>query len=261
MEYSGQALSAVMLAIGLWLGMLIFLELGRRIGVRQLRRRGAESRAGVGVIDGAVYATLSFLIGFSFSGAAGRLDHRHELVAAEVNAIGTAWDRIDLLAADQQADLRPRFRRYVDVLLASYSDSARENHVLLEPPVLTSARDDVWATTIAACLTPRGEPARVLLIPSVNEMFGSVERERLSRRIHPPGAVFAILAALALLSSLFGGYAIAAAPTRSWLYMIGLATTISLAMWATLELEYPRMGVIRVDSMDRALVELRALMK
>jgi hypothetical protein len=261
MEYSGQAVSAVTLAIGLWLGMLVCLEIGRQIGRRQLRRRGTESRAGVGVIDGAVYAMLSFLIGFSFSGAAGRLDHRRALVATEVNAIGTAWDRIDLLAADQQADLRPRFRRYVDVLIASYSDSARNHDVLLEPPVLMQAKNDVWSHTVAACLTPRGEPARVLLIPSMNEMFGSIEQERLARRIHPPGAVFAILAVLALLSSLFGGYAIATAPTRSWLYMIGLATTISLAMWATLELEYPRMGVIRVDSMDRALVELRALMK
>jgi hypothetical protein len=261
MEYPGQAVSVVTATIALWFGMLICLEIGRRIGVRQLRRRGTESRAGVGVIDGAVYAMLSFLIGFSFSGAAGRLDHRRQLVATEVNAIGTAWDRIALLAADQQADLRPRFRRYVDLLIASYSDSARTSDVLLEPPALSQAKDDVWSTTIAACLTQRGEPARVLLIPSMNEMFGSIETERLARRIHPPGAIFVILAVMALLSSLFGGYAIAAAPTRSWLYMIGLSTTISLAMWATLELEYPRLGLIRVESMDRALVELRASMK
>jgi hypothetical protein len=261
MENLGRAASAVSLAIALWFGMLVCLEIGRQIGLRQLRRRGTESRAGVGILDGAVYAMLSFLIGFSFSGAAGRLDRRSELVAAEVNAIGTAWDRIDLLATDQQADLRPRFRSYVDRLLASYTDSARATHVLLEPPALTRARDDVWSHVVAATLTPRGEQARVLLIPSVNEMFGAIETERLARRIHPPAAIFIILAVLALLSSLFGGYAIASSPTRSWLYMIGLATTISLAMWATLELEFPRMGVIRVESMDRALVELRASMK
>lgn len=261
MEYSGQAVSAVSLAIALWFGMLVCLELARRVGLRQISRRGTDSRAAVGVLDGAVYAMLSFLIGFSFSGAAGRLDHRRELIAAEVNAIGTAWDRLDLLALDQQADLRPRFRRYVDLLIAWYGDSARTSDVLLEPSALAHARNDIWSMAVAASLTPRGEPARVLLIPSLNEMFGNIETERLARRIHPPAAVFVILAALALLSSLFGGYAIAAAPTRSWLYMLGFATTISLAMWATLELEYPRMGVIRVDAMDHALVELRASMK
>jgi len=261
MLYPGQAASVITWSIGLWLGMLLFLEIGRRIGLAQVRRHGKESRAAVGAIDGAVYATLSFLIGFSFSGAAGRLDHRNELVAAEVNAIGTAWNRIDMLAADQQVDLRPRFLRYVDVLLASYTDSARANHVWLEPVALTQAQGDVWSNAVAACSVPQGERARMLLIPALNEMFGAIEKERLARRIHPPSAVFVILGVLALLSSLFGGYALAAAPTRSWFYMIGLATTISVAIWATLELEYPRLGVIRVDSMDRALVELRALMK
>lgn len=260
MTYSGHAVSAVALSIALWLGMVVCCEIGRQLGIVQLRRGGTESRAGVGVVDGAVYGMLSFLVGFSFSGAAGRLDQRRTLVAAEVNAIGTAWNRIDLLAADQQADLRPRVKRYVDVLLESYADTIISDRDLLAPVALTRAEIDVWSNAVAACLTPRGEPARVLLLPSLNDMFGNVEQERLARRIHPPTAVFTILSLIALLAALFAGYALAAAPRRSWIYMLGFATVISLSMWTTLELEYPRLGVIRVDSMDRALVELRALM-
>jgi hypothetical protein len=260
MMYSAHAMSAIALSIALWFGMLICCEVGRRLGIAQIRRAGTDNRPGVGVVNGAVFGMLSFLVGFSFSGAAARLDHRQSLVSAEVNAIGTAWSRIDLLAADQQTTLRPQFKRYVDVLLESYADTIISDRDLLAPVALTRAENDVWSNAIAACLTPRGEPARVLLLPSLNEMFGSVEQERLARRIHPPRAVFMILAVIALLAALFAGNGIAAAPSRSWVYMVGLASVFALSTWATLELEFPRLGVIRVESMDRALVELRALM-
>ena len=204
---------------------------------------------------------LAFLIGFSVSGAAARFDHRSDLIATEVNAIGTAWQRIDLLAADQQTVLRPVFRRYVDELIASYSEPPEESNVHIEPPAMQRAQADVWATTVTSSLNPAGEKARVLIIPSINEMFGSVEAERLARRVHPPTVMFVVLALLSLQVALFGGYSMATAPRRNWFYYLGVATTISLAMWLTLELEYPRLGVIRVDAMDHALLEIRDVIK
>ncbi len=255
--HSSHADMILWLSIALWVAMLVCIELGRRFGIVQLRKQGKEARSGVGVVDGSIYAMLAFLIGFSFNGAAARFDQRRALVAAEVNAIGTAWQRIDLLAADQQAALRPLFRRYVDALIASYADRPESASVLLEPPALKRAQADVWSSTVALSTNPSGEKARVLLIPSINEMFGSIEQERLARRVHPPIGIFAVLALLSLQAAFFIGYAMAAAPRRNWMYYFSIATTIAVAMWVILELEYPRLGVIRVNSMDRALLELR----
>jgi hypothetical protein len=92
-------------------------------------------------------------------------------------------------------------------------------------------------------------------------MFGAVEKERLARRVHPPMAIFGMLAVAAISASLFGGYGLAASSTRNWMYMIGVAATISTAVYVIIDLEYPRRGLIRVDSMDEALVELRETMK
>ena len=48
---------------------------------------------------------------------------------------------------------------------------------------------------------------------------------------------------------------------RDWIHRIGIAMVISLAVYVILEMEFPRLGLIRVGTADKALVELRATMK
>ena len=91
-------------------------------------------------------------------------------------------------------------------------------------------------------------------------MFGAVEAERMARRIHPPNIIFAMLGIAALTTALFAGYALASGVARNWIYMIGVAATIAIATYVILELEYPRLGLVRVNTMDRAVLELRATM-
>jgi len=79
-----------LLTFGLFLGMLLFLEIGRRIGVRRRKEQAGTGAEGVGAVDGAVFALLGLLIAFTFSGAAARFDTRRQLIVEETNDIGTA---------------------------------------------------------------------------------------------------------------------------------------------------------------------------
>ena len=84
---SNYHLVAVFVALGIFVGMLTALEIGRRIGIRRQAEHGENARIGIGVVDGAVYAVLSLLIGFTFSGAAGRRSVRQavdDVVDAEL---------------------------------------------------------------------------------------------------------------------------------------------------------------------------------
>jgi len=99
----------------------------------------------------------------------------------------------------------------------------------------------------------------MLLLPALNEMFGAVERERLARRTHPPGVIYVMLGVAALAASLFGGYAMSANPKRNWMYIVGVAMTVSVTAYVILELETPRLGSIQVDAND--LAQLRAKMQ
>jgi len=246
-------------ALGMFVLILIFLELGRRLGVKRLNVPGA--RAGVGVVDGSVYALVALLIGFTFNGAASRFDNRRELVGETANVAGTTWQRIDMLPPELQPPVRDGMRRYLDALIASYSDPAGSKEPLRQGTALTKAQDEVWASAVAAVSTQAGERARMLLLPSMNELFGAVEKERLARAIHPPRLIYVLLALATMIAAVFIGYAMATAEKRNWMYMVGVAGTIASATYVVAELEYPRLGRVRVDAIDRTIVDLRATMR
>jgi hypothetical protein len=90
-------LAASVLAIGLFLGILFLLEIGRRAGLRRLARDSEGARTGLAVVEGAVFGLMGLLLAFTFSGAASRFDARRQLIVEEANAIGIAYLRLDLL--------------------------------------------------------------------------------------------------------------------------------------------------------------------
>jgi hypothetical protein len=63
------------------------------------------------------------------------------------------------------------------------------------------------------------------------------------------------------VSSLSVGHGMASGKGRNWLHMLGLAFVMAVSVYVILDIEYPRLGFIRVDAFDQALVELRESMK
>jgi len=96
----------VLFAISLFLGMLVLLEVGRRVGTRRLRKDPEGARTGISAVEGSMFGLLGLLIAFTFSGAASRFDARRQLITEEANDIGTAYLRIALLpeAAERLRD-------------------------------------------------------------------------------------------------------------------------------------------------------------
>jgi len=253
-------LLALALGAGLFLGMLACIEVGRMLGLRQTQNQTESSRAGVGVVEGSVFGLLGLMLAFTFSGAARRFDERRHLVVDEVNAIGTAWKRIDVLPPDIQPAIRDGFRRYVDATIAAYRQLP--DLTAKEFSTADEAADDVWAKAAAASRPEGGAAPRMLLIlPPMNEMFDISQARRLATRIHPPVIIYVMLAVVALAGALLAGYGMAGFQRRSWLHMIAFSLTIAASAYLILDLEYPTLGLIRVDRFDRALLELRATMK
>ena len=250
----------IVLAGAFFVAMLAFMELGRRIGLRHLSREGTGAQAGLGVVEGAVFGLLGLMLAFTFSGAARRFDDRRHLRVEEVNAIGTAWKRIDLLPAEAQPEIRDGFRRYVDASIAAYRklpDLKAEEFARAD-----AAADAVWAKAAAASGSKSGVPqSMLLLLPPMNEMFDISTARRLATRIHPPVIIYVLLAIVALFGALLAGYGMAGSGGRSWLHMAAFSVSIATATYLILDLEYPTMGLVRVSEFDRALVELRATMK
>ena len=196
-----------------------------------------------------------------FSGAASRFDQRRALVGEIANAAQRSWRRVELLPDQSRASVQGALRQYMDELISYYTGPVNTRHHLELPPLLTQAEDSLWSRSVAACTAPGGEPARMLLLPSLSDTFDAVERERVARRIHPSPLIYVMFGISALATALFAGYGMASGAVRNWMYTVGIAASVSVATYVIIELEYPRLGLVRVSGMDQVLVEARATMK
>jgi len=255
-------LNALLLGLGLFAGMLIFLEIGRRIGSRRLAKDLEKSSVGIGAVDGAVFGLLGLLIAFTFSGAASRFDTRRQLIVEETNDIGTAYLRLDLLPADAQPAVRESFRRYVDARLEYYRKLADRAVAEQERAKATKLQEEIWRQAVAASRAQGASPAApILLLPALNAMIDIATTQTMATKLHPPPIIFAMLIGLALASALLAGYAMASSKSRNWLHLFSFAFVVGFAVYVILDIEYPRAGLIRIDAFDQAMVELRESMK
>jgi hypothetical protein len=254
-------LTAVLLALCLFGGILLCLEAGLRIG---LRRGTSSDGAGPGFVAlaGALFALLGLLVAFTFSGAAGRFESKRHLIIEEANAIEAAYLRIDLLPAGAQPALRESFRRYLDARLAVYAKMPDMRAAEVEISRAEALRLEIWAQAVAACREIRDEPATVaLVISSLNAVIDIGNSRTAALEIHMPGVIFALLAAVSLACSFLAGFDAAGRKRRSWAHALGFAAVLATTFYMILDLEYPRVGLIRFSAADQVLIHLRHGMK
>ncbi len=197
-----QILISAAFAAVLFAGLLGCLRLGWVIGRRRARVTGEDAQAGLGAIDGSVFGLMGLLIAFTFTGAANRFHERRELITEHVNAIGTAWLRLDLLSDEDRDQARDGFRRYADTVIETTRDAADQEAATAGLARLTLTQAEIWNHLVDATKRDRSLPLAQTILPPANEMFDLSNSRLLASRQHPPVAVFAMLGALVLLSGL-----------------------------------------------------------
>lgn len=183
------------------------------------------------------------------------------MIVEEANSIGTAWLRLDLLPPPAQGPVRELFRAYVDARLTTYR---------LLPDLAAARREldrslrlqqQIWAQTVAACESPEGRNKAMLLLPALNAMFDIVTKRSIALQTHPPLIIYQLLVVLALVSALLAGLGMAGGRDRSWIHFFGFPTVMTICVLVILDLEYPRRGLIRIDTVDQLLVDVRRSME
>lgn len=125
---------------------------------------------------------------------------------------------------------------------------------------LNSIYEEIWNHLVDAVKRDHSLPLAQTVLPPANKMFDLGKSRVLSVRQHPPVAVFAMLGTLVLASGLLAGFGMARSDRQSPLHVIGFAAVMALSVYLILDIEYPRLGFVRIDTFDQALIELRATM-
>ena len=238
------------LSIPLFFVMLLLLEAGRRFKART----GLEPSA---TIENADFALFGLLLAFTFSGAMGRFDEHRSLATHELNAIDTAYHRLDLLPPETQPPIRQLFRDYVTSRLNQYETS---DHSV--SPESRRLQEEIWKESAAAASKSQPNPnsATLVLLPALNNMLDITNTRRNAFNMHPPDAVFLLLLFLSCLCAFIAGLVIKPGH-NNWLHMVTFAAIVSLTIGAIFDIEYPHHGLIRLTSYDSYFVALRDSMK
>jgi hypothetical protein len=251
----------LLLVPAMFFGMLGSYKLGRRLGRAHWDRNPRGAEAGAGAVDAAVFALLGLLVAFTFSGAAERFDQRRQLIVEESNAIGTAYLRLDLLPAEAQPLLRAKFRRYLDTRIAYYRSLTKPDEARRLKLESEELQRGIWTQAAhAAWLVPSPAPM-TLVIGALNEMIDITATRAMSLLTHPPEAIYALLVFLALLCGLLAGFGTAPCEQPSRFHMYGFPAIVTLTLYLTIDLEFPRYGLIRVDAADQVLIDVRRSMQ
>lgn len=252
-------MNPAVIALGLFGGMLLCIDLGYRLGRRA--QRDALWHEGIGALEAAVYGLLALLLGFAFSGATSRFEAHRQLSVKEANAIGTAYLRLDELPAEQQPEMRRLFRDYLGARLEVQASVSPEGTPERGAAQSAQLQQQIWTRAVAASRTDSTQNSARLLLPAINEMMDVTTERGVAFQAHLPDLVFYLLMFIALMSALLAGYGMAKRKKRSLLHMFLYAACVAATIYAVSDLEHPRSGLIRVDSADQALSQVRDLMR
>jgi hypothetical protein len=169
---------------------------------------------------------LAFVLAFSFGSTASRLDARKQLLLDEVNAIGTAVLRADLLPEPYRTECRELLTKYVNI-------RANPNVTKPELPGLIAESeailDQLWARTTALAAAEMDAPIRALFVQSLNETIDlHTSRVTVGLQYRLPGAVWVWLVGAAIATMLTVGYQAGVSAQKGFLLIhLFLATLFS----------------------------------
>jgi len=239
--------------------MLFLLETGRRIGKHSMVVDPSGAHQGLGPVEAAVFGLMGLIIALSFSGAALRFDQRRMLIIDETNAIGTAYLRVDLLPDASQPAIRSYFHDYLEARIELYRNISDKNKVAELEQKAVSIQMKIWKASVVACRESDNISASMLLLPALNSMIDIYSTRTAIRQIHQPNIIFIVMILLAFVCSLIAGFGMSIRKSRSWIHLIGFILVMLITIIVIIDLEYPRVGFIRIDSLDVLLSDLRNL--
>ena len=100
-------------------------------------------------------------------------------------------------------------------------------------------------------------PRRNADIVDINNMIDMATTRTMALQIHSPRIIYLLLFGLGLLCSLLAGHRKAGGQYRSWLHIFGFAVITVIIVYVMLDVEYPRSGLLRLETADQLLVKAR----
>jgi hypothetical protein len=151
-------------------------------------------------------------------------------------------------------------RQYVDARISYYRnllsfDVARAAHARA-----ADLQRQIWIGAVAAARHAPDSRVAIVVLPALNAMFDVTTSRDAALRMHIPIMVFLFLGVLSVAAAFLAGMEMGRPERLSPLHIFAFAGMMALMTYVLLNLEFPRLGFVRLEYLDALLVELRATM-
>lgn len=240
--------SSVWIASGLFLSMLLSMEIGLQIGRRKAATVNESTKSQINAIQASMLGLLALVLGFTFSLALQRYDDRSQTVVKEANAIRTTYLRAQLLPVSMRDELQTLVRRYLDIRIQE-SRFTLVDTAIREPLLLQTNQmiEELWRYARRAAEEDVQFVTSGLFIQSLNELIDAFGTSDAVLNRHIPEIVFFLLFVTFAMTATILGCASGIAGNRPPFATIVLVALIVLVTFMVIDLDRPRRGLIQIS--------------
>jgi hypothetical protein len=246
-------MTELLVALTLIAGVVAAHEIGFWLG--SLTRSADEHfDRQVALVRTSTAALVAFLIGFAFSGAGSRFIERLDIIVKEANALRTAYLRADTIAEPQRGELKAALKEYTADRVTLLSREGRDE---IEPLLakVSGLHERMWRSAVKAT---QSTPLMAVVLPPINEVIDLHSTHLAMARRHLPVPIMAVLLGAAAISVSMIGFGNGRAGRRFSVLDSVYGVVLAVALWMTIDLDYPGIGLIRVSNLP--VVETLAAM-
>ncbi len=240
--------SSILITAVLFVLIMLFNEVGFRIGRFVQDRTDKEVKTLTGSLQASVLGLLALLLGFSFSMAMQRYDSRSQAVIDEANAIGTAMLRIELLPEKYQQQVATSFEKYLDlrVAIATIDLTEREKRDAYNKQT-SDVQRQLWSLAVSAADEDPRPVTTGAFINSLNGAIDSQGKRNALLQMHVPEPVLLLLFIVFISSGGILGYSTGLSGKRIVAPTAFVSFLIAMIVFIIIDLDRPKRGLIQVN--------------
>jgi hypothetical protein len=232
---------------------MLSLKIGNIVGAYRKKKLGEEKEGPVGAVVGAMLGLLAFILAFTFGMTAERFQTRKSLLLDEVNAIGTAYLRIDILTEPERSEVRKLMREYVDIRANLPTDLKKLEKAIERAEELQSK---IWSHVMSFATAYRDSDTTALIIDSMNKVFDlHTSRVTVGIKYRIPWVIWFVLYLISIITMVAVGYQFGLSGVDDIQINVLLTICFSLVILLIADLDSTTKGLLKVS--QKPMVELQ----
>ena len=247
------------ICFALFLLMLVALWLGNRMRKRFWHAEEGDTKGGVNSLLGAFFILWGFMLAFTFSQSGSRFETVRGMIVDEANILRNTIIKADFFPDSIRNAYRIELRKYLEERISYYDEAANKAKFKKNREELSKTARVLWAMTVEQSKKPNLSGAAGGMSASLASLFDiGIKREAILN-FGIPLPICIMLITLALAICLVGGFTTPAVKRKEWMVIAVFAFLASTILYITMDLARPMSGLIKPDTGQATIVNLRQL--